>query len=131
MSAGIPCASRRAALVRTGRTLCAALLAAAFASPLAAQTYNPRQAAWLKSEIRKAQIRYVEQAAGISGVAAAKIRRWVPTDGRDAPPRLAVLPAIERERGAPLSEEQRTRLLAAERERLDAIERARKAALSH
>ncbi|PIV75537.1 MAG: hypothetical protein COW56_03075 [Rhodocyclales bacterium CG17_big_fil_post_rev_8_21_14_2_50_68_7] len=107
---------------------CAAAFALAAAAPVRAQNYNPRQAAWLKNEIRQAQTRYVEQAAAISGVPAARIRRWVPTDGRDVAPKLAVLPALERERGKPLSEEERRKLVAAEQERFDAIERAKKVA---
>lgn len=95
-----------------------------------AQAYTPTQAAFLKGEIKRAQERYVAEAASISGVPAGKIREWVATDGRDVPPRLNVLPALERQRGVPFSEEQRNRLIAADQARYDAIARAKREALA-
>ncbi len=106
----------------------ATAIALTAAAPVGAQSQNPRQAAWLKNEIKNAQQHFVDQVAAISGVPAAKIRRWVPADGRDVAPKLAVLPALERARGAPLTEEQREKILAADRERYQAIERAKRSA---
>lgn len=94
-----------------------------------AQSYTPSQSAFLKGEIKRAQERFVDQAAAISGVPDAKIRQWVPTDGRDDPPKVRVVPALERERGAPLTEEQRQKILKADQDRYDAIARAKQEAL--
>jgi len=107
------------------------LLALAAALPAAAQDriYTPTQAAYLKAEIRKAQERFVEQASALSGVPQARIRDWMATDGRDVPPKVSILPALARERGKPLSEEERAAVLAADQERFQAIERAKQAAL--
>lgn len=115
----------------THHLLLACVFAFGFLVPVAAQDriYTPTQAAFLKGEIRKAQERFVEQAAAISGISADKIREWVPTDGRDAPPRIRVVPALERERGKPMSEEERGRVLTADQERYNAIERAKQEAL--
>jgi hypothetical protein len=115
------------------RTLLAtSLLALAAALPAAAQergyTYTPTQAAYLKAEIRKAQERFVDKAAAVSGVPQARIRDWMPTDGRDVPPKVSILPALARERGKPLTEEERATILAADQERFQAIEQAKQAA---
>lgn len=114
------------------RTLAAALLAfCAAAGPALAQdpALSPTQVAYLRGEVKKAQERYVERAAALSGVAAAKIRTWVPTDGRDVPPKVNVLQALAQERGKPFSEDERQNLIAAEKERFEAIEKAKKDAL--
>lgn len=107
-----------------------ALAACAFALPAAAEEriYTPTQAAYLKGEIRKAQERFVEKAAAISGVPQARIRDWMATDGRDVPPKVNILPALARERGKPLTEEERAAVLAADQERYQAIEQAKKTA---
>jgi hypothetical protein len=112
-------------------TIATTLLALAAALPAAAQEriYTPPQAAYLKGEIRKAQERFVDRAAGISGVPQARIRDWMPTDGRDVPPKVSILPALARERGKPLSDEERAAILAADQERFQAIEQAKQAAL--
>jgi hypothetical protein len=93
------------------------------------QNYSPSQAAYLKGEIRRAQERFVDQASVVSGVSADKIRQWVPTDGRDVPPKVRVIPALERERGKPMTDEERQKVLAADQARYDAIERAKRDAL--
>lgn len=113
------------------RTIAGALLAVALAFPAAAaeRIYTPTQAAYLKAEIRKAQERFVEKAASISGVPQARIRDWMPTDGRDVPPKVSILPALARERGKPLSDEERSAILAADQERYQAIEQAKQTAL--
>jgi len=111
------------------RTACVAWLLVAGLGAVHAQPYTPSQSAFLKGEIRHAQERFVEQAAAISGVPATRIRQWVPTDGRDDPPKVRVVPALERERGTPLTEEQRQKILKADQDRYDAIERAKKEAL--
>lgn len=110
--------------------LVAALATAlAIAAPASAQVHKPAQVAYLKGEIKRAQERFVDQAAAISGVAPAKIREWVPTDGRDVPPKVGVIPALERARGKAFTEEERKRLVAADQERYDAIEQAKREAL--
>lgn len=91
--------------------------------------YTPAQAAYLKGEIRKAQERFVEKVAAISGVQPSRIKQWVPTDGRDVPPKMNIVPALQRERGKPLSDEERSRIVAADQERYEAIEQARQSAL--
>lgn len=106
--------------------VCCAL---SLATPAAAQALKPAQVAYLKAEIRRAQERYVTMTAAISGVPAAKIRDWVPTDGRDVPPKLNVIAALERTRGKPFTEEERKRLVTADQERFDAVEQARREAL--
>jgi hypothetical protein len=113
------------------RTLVAAsLLALAATLPAAAQEriYTPTQAAYLKAEIRKAQERFVDKAAAVSGVPPARIRDWMPTDGRDVPPKVSILPALARERGKPFTEEERATILAADQERFQAIEQAKQTA---
>ncbi len=50
------------------------------------------------------------------------------TDGRDVPPKVNIVPALQRERGKPLSEEERAKILAADQERYQAIEQAKKTA---
>ena len=84
---------------------------------------------YAKSSSRNKAVKFVEVAASVSGVPAARIRQWAPADGTDTPPKLRVLPALERERGAPLSEEQRGTINHAEKEKIEAIERAKKEAL--
>lgn len=106
-------------------------MALACARPSAAQEahYSPAQAAYVKGEIKKAQERYVDKTAALSGVPAAKIRAWVPTDGRDVPPKVNVLQALAQERGKPFSEDERAQLIGIEKERFEAIERAKQEAL--
>jgi len=98
--------------------------------PAQAQTakdaYTPAQAAYLKGEIRKAQQRFVATASAISGVPQSKIKEWMPTDGRDVPPKVNILPALQRERGKPLSEQERAAILAADQERYETIEEAKR-----
>jgi hypothetical protein len=113
------------------RTLVAAsllALAAALAAAAQERIYTPTQAAYLKAEIRKAQERFVDKAAAVSGVPPARIRDWMPTDGRDVPPKVSILPALARERGKPLTEEERAAILAADQERFQAIEQAKQTA---
>lgn len=110
----------------------AAVLAtlATLSGPAGAQVQlKPAQGAYLKGEVKRAQERFVEQAAAISGVPPAKIREWVPTDGRDVPPKVSVVPALERARGRPFTEEERRQVIAADQQRFDAIEAARREAL--
>lgn len=114
---------RHAAVLLAALLLCASLPAAA-----EDRVYTPAQAAYLKGEIRKAQERFVEKAAALSGVPQARIRDWMPTDGRDVPPKVSILPALARERGKPLSDEERAAILAADQERYQAIEQAKQAA---
>ena len=119
-------------MLRRATTLAARLAVAVLLISSAAalgQNYSPSQAAYLKGEIRRAQERFVEQAAAVSGVSADKIRQWVPTDGRDVPPKVRVVPALERERGKPMTDEERQKVLAADQARFDAIERAKRDAL--
>lgn len=91
---------------------------------------SPTQAAYLKGEIKKAQQEYVAKVAAISGVARAKIKEWVAIDGRDVPPKLSLIPALQRERGKPFSDTEREQLLAADQERFDAIAKANREALN-
>ncbi|MCK7499483.1 MAG: zinc-binding dehydrogenase [Comamonadaceae bacterium] len=65
------------------------------------------------------------QASAVSGVPQSKIKEWMATDGRDVPPKVNIVPALQRERGKPLSEEERARILAADQERYQAIEQAK------
>jgi hypothetical protein len=110
-----------------------AILLAACACTLSAQAaeriYTPTQAAYLKGEIRKAQEQFVARVAAISGVPDRKIREWVVTDGRDVPHKVNIVPALQRERSKPFTEEERAQILAADQERYDAIEKAKQAAL--
>ncbi|MGB0126267.1 MAG: hypothetical protein WBP72_01425 [Rhodocyclaceae bacterium] len=114
------------------RTLwAAAVIAVAFVATAQAEERisRPAQAAYLQGEIRKAQQAFVARVAALSGVPEARIREWVPTDGRDVPPKVSILPALQRERAAPFTEEERQAINAAEQERFDAIARARHEAL--
>jgi len=92
----------------------------------AKDAYTPAQAAYLKGEIRKAQQRFVATASAISGVPQSKIKEWMATDGRDVPPKVNIIPALQRERGKPLSEEERAAILAADQERYETIEAAKR-----
>lgn len=91
--------------------------------------FRPTQAAYLKGEIKKAQQEFVARIAAISGVPQAKIMEWVPTDGRDVPPKLNLVPALQRERGTPFTEDERQKILAADQEHFDAIAKAKQEAL--
>lgn len=111
----------------------AAFLFAGVAGAAPAQTpplapppvYTPTQVAWLQAEIRRAQLRFAQQVSAVSGVQAEKILAWLPRDWRAGDPRFAVIPALERERGARLSEDQRAEINAADREMKADILRAR------
>lgn len=87
--------------------------------------YTPAQVAFLNAEIKKAQGRFAVQVSVISGVPAHKVSKLMPTDWRAGDPKFAVIPALERERNAPLTDEQRRQISAADREMKDAIARAR------
>lgn len=87
--------------------------------------YTPAQVAFLNAEIKKAQGRFAVQVSAISGVPADKVSKLMPTDWRAGDPKFVVIPALERERNAPLSDEQRRQISAADREMKDAIARAR------
>ena len=93
------------------------------------QAYTPAQAAYLKGEIRKAQERFVATASAVSGVPQSKIKEWMATDGHDVPPKVNIVPALQRERGKPFTDEERQKLLAADQERFDAIAKAKQDAL--
>ncbi|MBI4757268.1 MAG: hypothetical protein HY778_18045 [Betaproteobacteria bacterium] len=108
--------------------LFAGVTGAAFAQtppPAPAPVYTPTQVAWLQAEIRRAQQRFAQQASAISGVHPEKVMAWLPRDWRAGDPRFAVIPALERERGARLSEDQRAEINAADREMKADILRAR------
>jgi hypothetical protein len=113
------------------KTLWAAILAAACVTGALAEERisRPAQAAYLQGEIRKAQQAFVARIATVSGVPESRIREWVPTDGRDVPPKLNILPALQRERSKPFTDEERQAINAAEQDRFDAIARARQEAL--
>ncbi len=111
--------------MKTALLICCLASALCLTTPASAQNLKPAQAAYLKGEVKRAQERFVTQAAAISGVPAAKIREWVPTDGRDVPPKLSVIQALERARGKALSDEERARIVAADQERFDTIAQAR------
>lgn len=112
------------------RWAAAVMLAVSFVGAYAEERISrPAQAAYLQGEIRKAQLAFVGKLAALSGVPAARIREWVPTDGRDLPPKVSILPALQRERGRAFSDEERQAIHAAEQERIDAIGRARREAL--
>jgi hypothetical protein len=91
--------------------------------------FRPTQAAYLKGEIKRIQNEFVARISAISGVPAARIREWVATDGRDVPPRLSIVPALQRARGKPLSDEERAQIVAADQAHFDAIARAKQEAL--
>jgi len=86
---------------------------------------TPAQTAYLQSEIKKAQKVFADKAAAISGVSADKIGKIMPVDWRAGDPKFAIIPALEKERGAKLSDEQRQQITAADREMKEVIERAR------
>ena len=114
------------------RTIAAAILiATACTATVQAEEriFRPTQAAYLKGEIKKAQQEFVAKIAAISGVPRAKIMEWVPTDGRDVPPKLNLIPALQRERGKPFTDDERQKLLAADQEHFDAIAKAKQDAL--
>lgn len=105
-----------------------AACAGSFTAQAAERIYTPAQAAYLQGEIKKAQEQFVARVAALSGVPEKKIREWVATDGRDVPHKVNIVPALQRERGKPFSEEERQQVLAADQQRYDAIEKARQAA---
>jgi hypothetical protein len=111
----------------TTSLVAAILLRAVWLPPAAAQdaVYTPAQVAFLNAEIKKAQGRFAVQVAAISGVPAGRVLKMMPTDWRAGDPKFVVIPALERERGARLSDEQRQQISAADREMKDSIARAR------
>ena len=111
-------------LRRVAAALCVVLACTAPAQA-AERIYTPAQAAYLKAEIRWAQERFVDRVAAICGLPRAKVKQWVPTDGRDVPPKVNMVSGLARERGKPFTEEERASLLAADMERYKAIELAK------
>lgn len=110
------------------KSLIAATILAGSQMPIAlAQdaVYTPAQVAYLNAETKKAQGRFAQQVSAISGVSSDKILKMMPTDWRAGDPRFAVIPALEKERNARLSDEQRQQITVFDREMKNAIEKAR------
>lgn len=115
--------------IRWGAAVAAACIAFASSTLAEERISRPAQAAYLQGEIRKAQQAFVARVAAVSGVAESRIREWVVTDGRDVPPKVNILPALQRERGKLFNDEERQAINAAEEDRFAAIARARQEAL--
>ena len=107
------------------------VLVAAFRMPAPAlaqePVHTPAQAAYLNAEIKRAQGRFAQQVAELSGVPANKILAWLPNpnDWRAADPRYAVIPAVERETKTKLTDDQRQQIAVADRDMKTAIAKAR------
>lgn len=82
-------------------------------------------AARLQGAVRKAQKRFVEQVALITGVPLAKVHAMAPTDWRAGEPRFALIPALEKELGQRLSDSQRQKIALADRDMKAEISQAR------
>ena len=94
---------------------------------------SPTQVAFLHAAVRKAHRHFAREAAVISGVPADKILHMLPkaNDWRAGDPRYAVVPALEKALHAPLTEDQRGKINAADREMKTAIAKARLEAAKH
>ena len=94
---------------------------------------SPTQVAFLHAAVRRAHHHFAREAAAISGVAADKILHMLPkiNDWRAGDPRYAVVPALEKARRAPLTDEERAKINVADREMKAAITQARLDAAKH
>lgn len=105
------------------------LSTAAMAQSQPAQPLTPAQAAYLRAESQRAQDRFVNRVAEISGAKRSTVRRAMPAPGRITDPVNRLVAALERSLEQPLSEEQKQQIAEADaayqRERLLAEANAR------
>lgn len=71
---------------------------------------TPTQAASLKAEVRKEEERYLRQLAKISQLTLERTRKAVPLDSRIADTAIRHIAALEKERGYPLTDEQKKQI---------------------
>lgn len=102
-------------------------------APAGAIVESPTQVAFLQAAVKKAQRHFAREAASISGISFEKALHLLPnaSDWRSGDPRFAVVPALEKARRAPLSDEQREKINGADRAMKEAIARARLEAARH
>lgn len=90
--------------------------------------FTPAQAAYFKSETRKADDRFVSEVAKITGSPEATIRKAMPAEGRIANPAVRVVTTLEHQRGAEFPDDIRAQVDAAEATRRKSVATAREAA---
>lgn len=79
----------------------------------------------MRAAIDQARAEYAETVVAVSGVARQRVWSWMPHDYRVSQPQFRIIVALERERGARLSDDERLRILQAEDRMRAAIDRAR------
>lgn len=89
---------------------------------------TPAQAAFLRAESKKAVDRFVREVSAITGMSEDQIRKALPAEGRITDSGARVIAALEKQRGEPLSEEQRAGIVQADAEKKSAYFRARETA---
>ena len=89
---------------------------------------SPSQAAFLRAENRRIEDYFVSQVARAVGVDPERVRRAMPDEGRITVTVSRLIPMLEQDLGAPLSEEQRAAILRADEERRAALARVREGA---
>lgn len=109
--------------------LTCALSWAVLAQSSPAAPLTPAQAAYLRAESQRAQDRFVNRVAEISGAKRSTVRRALPAPGRITDPVSRLVSALELSLEHPLSEDQKLQIAEAEnayqRERLLAEANAR------
>ncbi|HMV18044.1 MAG TPA: hypothetical protein PLN96_11955 [Zoogloea sp.] len=91
---------------------------------------NPVQSAWLQAEHRKVEESFVQKVMGITGASREQVMRAIPARGRITDRLSRIYSALERDLGAPLSDEQKGLIYAAEGDRKQARKDAESAAAS-
>ena len=86
---------------------------------------TPAQSAWLRAEIRHADDLFVTRVVAITRRPPDIVRRAIPAEGRITDPAARTVSAIEKFSGAPLDDEQKTAVRAAEEDRRQMISAAR------
>jgi len=96
---------------------------------MAAGPLSPAGIAYLKAEQNRIDRQFVEQAASVAGVPPRVVANGMPQGPRITDTGQRVISAIEQYTSAPLSEQQRARIQAADDARKAALARAREAAV--
>lgn len=121
---------------RQGWTAMVCALFLALSAPAGAQmppssaVLNPVQAAWLQAEQRKVEEAFVQKLMGITGATREQVQNAIPAKGRITDRLSRIYSALERDLNAPLSDEQKGLIYAAEGDRKLALKDAQAAAAS-
>ncbi len=91
---------------------------------------SPVQAAWLLAEHRKVEEAFVQKVMGITGASREQVLGAIPAKGRITDRLNRIYSALERDLNAPLSDEQKGLIYAAEGDRKQALKDAQAAAAS-